>query len=411
MQLFGGEFNFEGGTPPTNFNTFAIALLTVFQILTGEDWNEVMYHGIVALGGPRDGGMIYSLYFIVLMLFGNYTLLNVFLAIAVDNLANAQELTAAEEEQAEENKEKQAQELEKEMEALQGDIGSNQRIDCPSSPVRRRRKKDEKPPEEEEEIIGPKPMLPYSSMFIFSTTNPIRRGAHWVVNLRYFDFFIMIVICLSSMALAAEDPINENSIRNHILDQFDYAFTCVFAVEMFLKVIDLGIILHPGSYLREFWNIMDAVVVICALGSIGFDLIYSEKSAASANLSTMKSLRVLRVLRPLKTIKRVPKLKAVFDCLVNSLKNVINILIVYILFQFIFAVIAVQLFNGKFFYCTDKSKITEATCQGSYFVFDEDSEVPRVEPRVWGPQSFYYDNVPLAMLTLFAVQTGEGWPQ
>ena len=41
-------------------------------------------------------GMIYSLYFIILTLFGNYTLLNVFLAIAVDNLANAQELTAAE---------------------------------------------------------------------------------------------------------------------------------------------------------------------------------------------------------------------------------------------------------------------------------------------------------------------------
>lgn len=77
-----------------------------------------MYHGIEALGG-HNGGMVYSLYFIILMLFGNYTLLNVFLAIAVDNLANAQELTAAEEEQAEENKEKQAMELEKEMEALQ----------------------------------------------------------------------------------------------------------------------------------------------------------------------------------------------------------------------------------------------------------------------------------------------------
>lgn len=49
--------------------------------------------------------MIYSLYFIILVLFGNYTLLNVFLAIAVDNLANAQELTAAEEEQEEEDKE------------------------------------------------------------------------------------------------------------------------------------------------------------------------------------------------------------------------------------------------------------------------------------------------------------------
>ena len=46
MQLFGGAFNFADGTPPSNFNTFAIALLTVFQVLTGEDWNEVMYQGI-----------------------------------------------------------------------------------------------------------------------------------------------------------------------------------------------------------------------------------------------------------------------------------------------------------------------------------------------------------------------------
>ena len=32
MQLFGGAFNFPDGTPPSNFNSFAIALLTVFQV-------------------------------------------------------------------------------------------------------------------------------------------------------------------------------------------------------------------------------------------------------------------------------------------------------------------------------------------------------------------------------------------
>lgn len=130
-----------------------------------------MYYGIEALGGHENGGMVYSLYFIILMLFGNYTLLNVFLAIAVDNLANAQELTAAEEEQAEENKEKQALELGKEMEALQLD-SVNPRVEVSSpSPVKGRKKKEEKPAEEEEEIGGPKPMLPYSSMFVLSPTN------------------------------------------------------------------------------------------------------------------------------------------------------------------------------------------------------------------------------------------------
>ena len=91
--------------------------------------------------------------------------------------------------------------------------------------------------------------------------------------------------------------------------------------------------------------------------------LFCRGSAGGENLSTMKSLRVLRVLRPLKTIKRVPKLKAVFDCVINSLKNVFNILVVYLLFHFIFAVIAVQLFNGKFFYCTDASKEDAYQCQ------------------------------------------------
>ncbi|CAG9575549.1 unnamed protein product [Danaus chrysippus] len=377
MQLFGGQFNFEEGTPPTNFNTFPIALLTVFQILTGEDWNEVMYYGIQSQGGIQRG-MLYSLYFIILVLFGNYTLLNVFLAIAVDNLANAQELTAAEEEQGEENKEAS--------------------------------KKKEAKKDEEEIPDGPKPMLPYSSMFVLSPTNPIRRGAHWIVNLRYFDFFIMVVICMSSMALAAEDPVVEESNRNKVLNYFDYAFTGVFTVEMLLKIVDLGILFHPGAYLRDLWNIMDAAVVICALVSFGFE-IGGVKKGAGQNLSTIKSLRVLRVLRPLKTIKRVPKLKAVFDCVVNSLKNVINILIVYILFQFIFAVIAVQLFNGKFFHCSDISKNTFEDCQGSFFVYESNSLLPQVRKRQWTTQSFHYDNVASAMLTLFAVQTGEGWPQ
>ncbi|XP_072765467.1 voltage-dependent calcium channel type A subunit alpha-1 isoform X6 [Anoplolepis gracilipes] len=410
MQLFGGQFNFDKGTPPTNFNTFPIALLTVFQILTGEDWNEVMYQGI------ESQGMAYSLYFIVLVLFGNYTLLNVFLAIAVDNLANAQELSAAEEEQKEEDKEKQLQELEKEIESLQkpGDGGAPKVEICPPSPTQNFRdgrgdnQVSEERRQDEDDDTGPKPMLPYSSMFILSPTNPVRRAAHWVVNLRYFDFFIMVVISLSSIALAAEDPVSESAPRNRILNYFDYAFTGVFTIEMVLKIVDLGIILHPGSYLREFWNIMDAVVVICAMVSFAFDM---TGSSAGQNLSTIKSLRVLRVLRPLKTIKRVPKLKAVFDCVVNSLKNVINILIVYILFQFIFAVIAVQLFNGKFFYCTDESKYTKQDCQGQYFVFEEGNMLPELKNRSWQPQSFHYDNVMVAMLTLFAVQTGEGWPQ
>jgi hypothetical protein len=58
-----------------------------------------MYNGIESFGGVGTMGMLVSVYFIVLFICGNYILLNVFLAIAVDNLADADSLTNAEKEE------------------------------------------------------------------------------------------------------------------------------------------------------------------------------------------------------------------------------------------------------------------------------------------------------------------------
>ncbi|NXF23981.1 CAC1E protein, partial [Rhodinocichla rosea] len=716
MQLFGGRFNFMDGTPSANFDTFPAAIMTVFQILTGEDWNEVMYNGIRSQGGVRSG-MWSSIYFIVLTLFGNYTLLNVFLAIAVDNLANAQELTKDEQEEEEAFNQKHALQKAKEvspmsapnMPAIERDRRRRHHMSMwepRSSHLRERRRrhhmsvweqrtsqlrrhmqmssqeginKDEPPlinphasifrrkrpgegvtlekcaeeqgkaeregPEQpvpganpgggeertsprakrdvwqqkschgncepgeldgaggsmedrarmrqsqrrsrhrrarvegkdtagilgsrsasqemgleeastaegtqdgdrrgdvaaaealipgepeasgesirtngvpagdadllgttkkgspphvaaelsqgrtgmlpEQECSSPdtseqallepsrsvsrsepdlssitpntekatestaimidvhdsavvqisnktdgeasplkeaetkedeeemekkkrkkeksetgKAMVPHSSMFIFSTTNPVRRACHYIVNLRYFEMCILLVIAASSIALAAEDPVLTNSDRNKVLRYFDYVFTGVFTFEMVIKMIDQGLILQDGSYFRDLWNILDFIVVVGAL--VAFALATNK----GRDIKTIKSLRVLRVLRPLKTIKRLPKLKAVFDCVVTSLKNVFNILIVYKLFMFIFAVIAVQLFKGKFFYCTDSSKDTQKDCIGNYV--DHEKNKMEVKCREWKRHEFHYDNIIWALLTLFTVSTGEGWPQ
>merc|ERR1719403_86070 len=85
MQIFGGRFKNEESRG--TFNNFGQSCLTVFQILTGEDWNVVMYDGIQAYGGIKGMGAVASLYFIILFVAGNFILLNVFLAIAVDNLS------------------------------------------------------------------------------------------------------------------------------------------------------------------------------------------------------------------------------------------------------------------------------------------------------------------------------------
>ncbi|XP_030809276.1 voltage-dependent R-type calcium channel subunit alpha-1E isoform X2 [Camarhynchus parvulus] len=701
MQLFGGRFNFMDGTPSANFDTFPAAIMTVFQILTGEDWNEVMYNGIRSQGGVRSG-MWSSIYFIVLTLFGNYTLLNVFLAIAVDNLANAQELTKDEQEEEEAFNQKHALQKAKEVspmsapnmpaiererrrrhhmsvweqrtsqlrrhmqmssqeginkdepplinphasifrrkrpgegvtlekcaeeqgkaeregaeqpvpganpgsgeertsprakrdmwqqkschgncepgeqdgaggsmedrarmrqsqrrsrhrrarvegkdtagilgsrsasqemgleeastaegtqdgdrrgdvaaaealipgepeasgesirtngipagdadligtakrgspphvaaELCQGRTGTLPEQECSSpdtseqallepsrsvsrsepdlssitpntekatestaimidvhdsavvqisnktdgeaSPLKEAETKEdeeemEKKKRKKEKSETGKAMVPHSSMFIFSTTNPVRRACHYIVNLRYFEMCILLVIAASSIALAAEDPVLTNSDRNKVLRYFDYVFTGVFTFEMVIKMIDQGLILQDGSYFRDLWNILDFIVVVGAL--VAFALANALGTNKGRDIKTIKSLRVLRVLRPLKTIKRLPKLKAVFDCVVTSLKNVFNILIVYKLFMFIFAVIAVQLFKGKFFYCTDSSKDTQKDCIGNYV--DHEKNKMEVKCREWKRHEFHYDNIIWALLTLFTVSTGEGWPQ
>lgn len=45
------------------------------QILTGEDWNAVMYVGIRAYGGVASHGILACVYFIILFICGNCILL------------------------------------------------------------------------------------------------------------------------------------------------------------------------------------------------------------------------------------------------------------------------------------------------------------------------------------------------
>ncbi|XP_056459271.1 voltage-dependent R-type calcium channel subunit alpha-1E [Gadus chalcogrammus] len=298
----------------------------------------------------------------------------------------------------------------------QDQLGSSVTIDMPNvhsamelSTITVNSKDSEGCPSEKGETEDSKPVstVPPNSMFIFKPDNPVRRACHYVVNLRYFETCILLVIAASSIALAAEDPVDTASGWNKALRYFDYVFTGVFTFEMIIKMINMGLILHDGSYFRDLWNILDFIVVIGALVSFALTNVLGNNKGR--DIKTIKSLRVLRVLRPLKTIKRLPKLKAVFDCVVTSLKNVFNILIVYKLFMFIFAVIAVQLFKGKFFYCTDGSKDTEKDCQGYYIDYGKDKK--EVRRRDWKRHEFHYDSVVWALLTLFTVSTGEGWPQ
>ncbi|KAM6094040.1 voltage-dependent L-type calcium channel subunit alpha-1C isoform 3-T3 [Chlamydotis macqueenii] len=450
MQLFGGKFNFdEMQTRRSTFDNFPQSLLTVFQILTGEDWNSVMYDGIMAYGGPSFPGMLVCIYFIILFICGNYILLNVFLAIAVDNLADAESLTSAQKEEEEEKERKKLartaspekkQEIEKtaveeetkeekiELKSITADGESPPatKINVDDYQPNENEEKSpypttEAPAEEDEEEpempVGPRPrpmselhlkekavpMPDASAFFIFSPNNRFRVHCHRIVNDNIFTNLILFFILLSSISLAAEDPVRHLSFRNQILFYFDIVFTVIFTIEIALKMTAYGAFLHKGSFCRNYFNILDLLVVSVSLISFGIQ---------SSAINVVKILRVLRVLRPLRAINRAKGLKHVVQCVFVAIRTIGNIVIVTTLLQFMFACIGVQLFKGKLYSCTDSSKQTAAECRGYYITY-KDGEVnqPMIQPRSWENSKFDFDNVLTAMMALFTVSTFEGWPE
>ncbi|NXY38720.1 CAC1S protein, partial [Pomatorhinus ruficollis] len=295
MQLFGGKFDFEDmKVRRSTFDNFPQALISVFQILTGEDWNSIMYDGIMAYGGPSFPGMLVCIYFIILFVCGNYILLNVFLAIAVDNLAEAESLTLAQKAKAEERKRRKmsrcclshvaskmggsgywhlqlhillsvsplfqlkVDEFESNVNEIKdpypsADFPGDDEEDEPEIPLSPRPRPLAELQLKEKAV----PMPEASSFFIFSPTNKFRVLCHRTVNATWFTNFILLFILLSSISLAAEDPIRAESFRNKILGYFDIGFTSVFTVEIVLKMTTYGAFLHKGSFCRNSFNILD----------------------------------------------------------------------------------------------------------------------------------------------------------
>ena len=372
-----------------------------------------MYDGIQAYGGIKGLGAIAALYFIILFVTGNFILLNVFLAIAVDNLSTDED----------EEPEAEADGGEAGGEAIEGETSekvlgvevetalplyTENEYETGEIPVEElaARLPEEEPiveeEAEEEEGDGGTPPIPEgTSFFIFKQDNPFRVLCWKIQAHPICSNIILVCILVSSAFLACEDPLQSKSKINQILGKFDYFFTTVFTIECTLKLISYGFLFHKGAFCRTAFNVLDVVVVTVSLISI----------FGGSGIGFLKILRVLRVLRPLRAINRAPGLKQVVQCMIVSVKSIGNIMAVTVLLIFMFGVIGVQLFKGKFFICSDLSMDNNQTCQGEYISFgDGDINKPVLEERLWERSPFHYDDILHAMLTLFVVATFEGWP-
>uniref|UniRef100_A0A669QXI7 Voltage-dependent L-type calcium channel subunit alpha n=1 Tax=Phasianus colchicus TaxID=9054 RepID=A0A669QXI7_PHACC len=383
MQLFGGRFSFdETQTKRSTFDTFPQALLTVFQILTGEDWNAVMYDGIMAYGGPVFPGMLVCVYFVILFICGNCEwALGTLGALGGGTGSTVGTVSGH----------WGHWEHWKGWEGLEGALELGHKpcqleLGTPGVGIQT---------EGNWEQWG-------GARVLTCALGRLRVRCHALIHHHVFTNLILVFIILSSVSLAAEDPVRAHSPRNHILGYFDYAFTSIFTVEILLKMTAFGAFLHKGSFCRNWFNLLDLLVVGVSLVSFGIH---------SSAISVVKILRVLRVLRPLRAINRAKGLKHVVQCVFVAIRTIGNIMIVTTLLQFMFACIGVQLFKGKFYSCTDEAKHTPGECKGTFLVYkDGDVSHPSVRERLWHNSDFNFDNVLAGMMALFTVSTFEGWP-
>eukprot|EP00754_Rhynchopus_humris_P029961 Rhum_TRINITY_DN15245_c7_g1::Rhum_TRINITY_DN15245_c7_g1_i1::g.146874::m.146874 len=350
MQLFGGNFchleeGFDptaasltaaergkergcGGVPRSHYDDLGTALMTTFQILTGEDWNKIMYNGM------RASGNWVSVYFVLYYMLGNYMMLNLFIAVLLNSRdpdAGVAESNASEEGSSTGHAEAQAaletgkEPLLVEMRATDespaspgynyvdwGDITSP----APGGSVVLKRGFPEEVEKAAEEANTtwidrfaaklPPPLQArfYSetALFVLSPYNPIRSFMMRVCTSNAFEVVVMLCIGVSTVTLALESPIRPpDHPTERTLAQINFVMVWVFLLELLTKVFAMGFIMHPTSYLRkEVWNILDFVIVLVSLLSL-----------IVPGGGNIEFIKIMRTLRPLRFINKSEGMKVV----------------------------------------------------------------------------------------------------
>ena len=378
-----------------SFDNIFWAFITIFQILTGENWNEVMYDGM------RHTNSWTCVYFIVLVVLGNYIILNLFLAILLDNFGGVGEDDDGEGEESVRGK-KGSRPSSRAKSLKDGGSGAPSAIPSIKDEKGNKLKsynsmaawktedfvsKKSNLEKLKEQGVDPKhilygkhvPALKHSSLYIFGPHNPLRLAIAKVIYHKYFEYFIIGVILISSIILAVDGPayskdapVYDKDLPNlqdklkTVMDIMDTVFLFFFVFEAMLKVIVRGFIAHEGAYLRSAWNVLDFIIVI--VGLIAFGIEYSDGS--SRDLMAVRALRTFRALRPLRMASRAQGMKVVVNALFSAVPGITNVAFVCLLFYVIFGILGLNLFMGKMYYCGDASNIAAHLVPESVGVLD-----------------------------------------
>ncbi|XP_055695762.1 sodium channel protein para isoform X18 [Lutzomyia longipalpis] len=164
------------------------------------------------------------------------------------------------------------------------------------------------------------------ALWLLDPFNPIRRVAIYILVHPLFSLFIITTILLNCVLMIMP--------TTPTVESTEVIFTGIYTFESAVKVMARGFILCPFTYLRDAWNWLDFVVIALAYVTMGIDL------------GNLAALRTFRVLRALKTVAIVPGLKTIVGAVIESVKNLRDVIILTMFSLSVFALMGLQIYMG-----------------------------------------------------------------
>lgn len=147
-------------------------------------------------------------------------------------------------------------------------------------------------------------------------------------------------------------------------------FTWIFFIEFLIKIISIGFVLSKTSYLRDALNILDFIIVISGILEFLLDVTRTDQSNNEYNeAGFLKILRMLRITRPLRSIRALPTMRKLVRALINSLPQLINVLIILFFIILLFGILGLQQFNRTIY---NRCRTTPKPLNATYWPKSED---------------------------------------
>jgi len=417
----------EQGCPRWTFSTLGNSLVVVFQIMTGEDWNQVMFEAMNVTNAFA------ALFFVLSFTVMNYLLLNVMLTFilywfqsdvetSVHVLNKFHKWWKSMKAKLKEfvykhfrtHREASENDAESRREPVHPDEdGSNHRVklalsDGSVTPSDSGPSADAKEHETAETVQafenGEQDPQAHSfrerrrgwSLYLFSPSNRVRRfmvriEKHWT-----FHLFIDIVLVFHCIVLTLWAPTENGPTMKTFLTFSAYALLCSYVFELSVKIIARGLILSEHAVLHSVWEWVSMLVVVYLL----FDIIIDHAQFQIAAL--------ILLLRTLYVFRAVPGMHAVGKTLLLVVPPSFGVTVVVVLLYLIFGILGVYLFAGRYFICDCSGSVTG--CDTALIAGMPNAQVEcTAMGGSWVLYPSNFDNIGAAFSTLFEIATLENW--